>query len=118
MAVGSQFPKGIGTLQNPGSFELIIDKIKQICENYEVETIVVGTPVRDNTQKETLMSEIERFAAELEESIGIKIVFEPEAYTSVQAEAELKSRGINPSREKDKVDELAAILILEQFINK
>lgn len=118
LAIGSQYPRGIGTLDNPGSFDYIAGKIASICKDHDVESIVMGMPSHRSGDKGELWHEIKELADLIEKRAHKRIIFEEEAYTSVEAEEELKSRGVNPSREKDKVDELAAVLILEQYINK
>lgn len=116
LAVGSRYPRGIGTLQNPGSFDSIIKKIVGICRDYEVEEIVIGLPTRPGGEKGELASEIEIFGIALGKQAGLPVYYEEEAYTSVEAEGELISRGIDLRKEKEKIDELSAILILEQYI--
>ena len=118
LAIGSQYPRGIGTLTNPGSFDTVVDKIKQYCNDYDVEGIVIGVPVRISGEPGELVEEIENFADALKKKCHLPIIFEEEAYTSVQAEEELKERGINIRGDKEKVDELAAVLILEQYLGR
>lgn len=118
LAIGSQYPRGIGTLDNPGSFADCVEKIYQICRDYEVELIIVGIPTRGDGSKGELWGEIEKFAQALSRKTQLKVIFEEESYTSVEAEEELHARGINTRIEKDKIDELAAVLILEQYLNK
>ena len=118
LAVGSLYPRGIGTLHNPGSFVELADKITTICKDQDVELIIMGVPAKSDGSVGDLWHDINKFSKILCQKTGIKVVFEEEAYTSVEAEDELHARGINTRIEKDKVDELSAVLILEQYINK
>lgn len=117
LAVGSQYPRGIGTLQNPGSFDSVIEKIAVICVDNDVEQIVMGVPIRTSGEPGELVAEIQSFGESLGKKTRLPVTYEEEAYTSVQAEEELRQRGIDPKDDKGKVDELAAVLILEQYIN-
>ena len=118
LAMGSQFPRGIGTLNNPGSFDIIVDKIYVICMDYDIEKIIVGHPTKLSGEPGELTEEIRFFVKRLKQKTGIPVVLEEEAYTSVEAEEELRRRGLSPQEDKDKIDELAAILILEQYLEK
>lgn len=118
MAIGSRFPKGIGTIENPDSFDILGEKIKNICSEYEIEKIIIGYPLPSSGKAGELGQEIEELKNILERETNLEVILEQEAYTSVEAEAELKERGIDVRREKGSVDELAAIIILEQYINK
>jgi len=116
LAVGSQFPRGIGVINNPGSFSELAEKIKQLCADYDVESVIMGMPKLKSRDRSELSKEIEQLSEKIELITGVKVIFEEESYTSVSAEEELKKRGIDVRKNKEKVDELAAILILEQYI--
>lgn len=116
LAVGSRFPRGIGTITHPGSFSDLANIILSRCRDYDVEKIIIGMPLPQSNQKNELVKEVEKLASIIEKNSGIKVVFEQEAYTSVEAERELINRGIDIRKNKEKTDELAAILILEQYI--
>ncbi len=118
MAVGSRFPKGIGTIENPDSFDILGEKIKGICNEYEIEKIIIGYPLPSSGKAGELGQEIDELKNFLERETDLEVILEHEAYTSVEAEAELKERGVDIRRDKGSVDELAATIILEQYINK
>lgn len=118
LAIGSLLPRGIGTIQNPGSFDQIAEKISAICKNYEVEGIVIGLPIKKSGDASELAAEINQLAKILEKKCHLRVNFEEEAYTSTEAEQELIKRGVDIKKEKEKIDELAAVLILEQFLAK
>ena len=118
MAIGSRFPKGIGTINNPDSFVILGEQVKNICQEYEVEKIIIGYPVPSSGEVGELGNEIINLKNCLEEVTKLEVLLEQEAYTSVEAETELKERGINIRQNKGSVDELAAIKILEQYIDR
>ncbi|OQB06531.1 MAG: putative Holliday junction resolvase [bacterium ADurb.Bin212] len=116
LAVGSRFPRGIGTIDNPGSIQELTDKLLIICRGHAVDGVVMGLPMSQLSEKSEVVKDIEELAEKIEKQSGLKVFFEEEDFTSVEAERELISRGVDTRREKAKTDELAAILILEQFI--
>ncbi len=117
LAIGSQFPRGIGTISNNGSFADICKKIKSICEDYQVEKIIIGLPKSPSGGSNELADEIQNLAEKIETVTGLKVIFEEESYTSVEAQRELVKRGVDVRRNKEKIDELSAILILEQYLD-
>jgi len=117
LAVGSKFPRGIGVLDGDRNEHLIVTDIAEICHEEDVEKIIIGFPERHQGEAGTLANEIKQFAQAIHNKTNLPIVFEPEAFTSTEAEEFLKTHTKQPG-DKDKVDELAAVLILEQYIYK
>lgn len=117
LAIGSQFPRGIGTITNPNSFGELCQKIMQICKDYQVEKIIMGLPKTPLGGRNELAKEIKKVAKRIENVTEIKVIFEEESYTSVEAERELIKRGVDIRRNKEKIDELSAILLLEQHLD-
>ena len=122
LAIGSKFPRGIGVLDADRDQHLVVDDIADICHEEEIEKVVIGFPERHQGEAGTLANEIKHFSEAIHNKTNLPIVFEPEAFTSTEAEEFLKKyvkdSGHVSNRKDGKVDELSAILILEQFINK
>lgn len=114
LAAGVEYPRGLGVLENDDS---ALQKIAEICQEEDVDKIVIGIPKKDNGEPGGMALEIEEFATKIQESTGLPIVFEEESFTSSEAEMQLMDHGVDVRKEKGKIDELAAILILEQYIN-
>lgn len=122
LAIGSKFPRGIGILNADRDRHLVLDDIADICHEEEIEKIIIGFPERHQGEAGTLANEIKHFSQAIHNKTNLPIIFEPEAFTSTEAEEFLKKyikeKGHVSARRDGKVDELAAILILEQYINK
>lgn len=115
LALGTIYPKVFGVLQTEDDS---IEKIEAICKKEEVKKIIIGLPTRSQGEAGTLAEEIKEFAKKVYEKTAIPVFFEEEKFTSSFAAAELKSAGQKVTRESGKVDQMAAAMILEQFINK
>lgn len=113
VAVGSVIPKPLKPIFNTGDV-LVIDKICQICQEYEIETIVIGMPFRSQGEEGTISKEIRKFADDLEKC-NLPIEFEPEQFSTVEAEEMLKRQGKKLER-SGLTDSVSAAIILEQFI--
>ncbi len=96
--------------------ENAIQKIKEICKNNEVKTIVVGLPKNMNgtigEQAEDCMSFADLLKSEFE------IVFEDERLTSRQAEGILAAQGKKYTKNKGLVDLKSACIILQQYLDR
>jgi putative Holliday junction resolvase len=114
LAIGSMIPKPLKTIVVKDANSAIFE-ICQICQENEVEKIVVGMPIRSGGEEGTTAPEIKDFAKKLGEKCKIEIVFEPEQYSSAEAEEFIKR--YNLPRDKELIDSIAACIILEQYIN-
>ena len=117
LALGQLLPKEAGVINGAQEQDRVIDQIIEICNENEVDKIIVGMPIRSQGEKGTIAPDIEKFANDLSEKSGLPIDFQPEQFTSYEAKEELKNNGKDYSRKSGEVDELAAVLILEQYID-
>jgi putative Holliday junction resolvase len=117
LALGAVLPKTAGVLDGTKNKKEIISEIKKICQDNEVEKIVIGLPVMRSGSEGELAKEIRSFAENLETNLNIEVDFEEEELTSVEAESFLKKYGKGYNKKDGKTDELAAVLILEQYLS-
>ncbi len=110
-AIGEMIPTGLPIILNEG--EKAVLKLLEIIEREEISAIVIGLPTRSQGEEGTISPKIREFAQELSERAQRPVFFEPEELTSMEAESLIKQNNL-----KYAVDELAAVLILEQFINR
>lgn len=93
-----------------------IDNIKNLCKNYNAQTIVVGLPKHMNgtigEQAQDCMNFAKNFEAEY------TIVFEDERLTSRQAERNLAAVGKKYTKNKGLVDTESACIILQQYLDR
>jgi len=87
----------------------LLPSIKNICQNKDIEAIIIGESLDLKGAKNPIMDNIERFKSFLEKETGIEIIYEPEFFTSHQAERS----GTNAL-----VDASAAALILQSYLDK
>lgn len=117
MALGAKYPKPFLVLEN-NSLDKISENIAKICSENQISKIIVGLPEDRGEESRELISQIKRMAARLTEMISLEIIYEPEAYTSSDAERYLKDHKKYDRNDKGQVDALAATLILEQYIER
>ncbi|WP_432632616.1 Holliday junction resolvase RuvX [Brachyspira sp.] len=89
--------------------------LMNIIEEKKIDTVVFGLPLSDDGKENEWCFEIRRFAEFLLKSVKVNIVFIDEYGTSKEAEYIL--RGKKKSVKKKNNDLLAAVLILENYLN-
>lgn len=118
LAVGSVIPRGAGIIEAGKPCQEILAKIKNICDHNEVEKIIIGLPYRSQGEEGTLSSKIRAFGQQLSEFSGLAVVFEPEEFTTAEAEYRLAKTGRKYDRKSGIIDETAAEILLEQYIGR
>ena len=102
------------TLNFTGKKKLIAELIA-IIEKQDIEKVIIGYPLNENGTESPGCSASEDLARQLT-ARGIKTELWDERYTSIGAENILKEAGLNWRKAIDKVDKVAASLILEDYI--
>ncbi len=102
------------TLKNSKGVE---NRIKKLVEERKIEAIVIGLPKDLKNNSTSMTQEVEKFAKKLKKILNIPIYFQDEKLTSFEAEERLKHAGIPLKKGKKIIDQLAAVEILEDFLN-
>ena len=105
--------QGLETIQRNNSDKIILRRLDEIFEQYEVKTIVIGMPYNMNGTK------TEKFIHKLKcKYPDKKIATVDERLTTVAAHKTMNYLEINPKKKKSIVDTISAVYILETFINQ
>ena len=91
--------------------------IARLARRHEVSGIVVGLPLHMSGEESPRAAKTRTFAAELGELSGLPIHLWDERLTSEAAHEILYAAGRKRQTHKDVVDQVAAVLILESFLN-
>lgn len=93
-------------------------RIEEIIASYgDVEKIVVGYPKNMNNTIGERAQKSEQFKEALERRCGIPVVLWDERLTTVAAENSMKEAGIRREDRHKYVDEIAAMLILQGYLD-
>ena len=111
--------QGLETLKYDGNDRIILKKIDEYLEKYQIDTIVVGMPYLLNGDKAERAQKTEKFIHKLKcKYNNIKIDYIDERLTTVAAHKTMNFLNVNKHKKKDIVDTISAIYILETYINK
>ncbi len=94
-----------------------LEQIGAIVQQYAVQYVVVGLPLTLRGEIGPQAETVKLFASELEQVIGQQVQFFDERLTSVAAEQMMRDMGIKPAKRKERRDEIAASLILQDFLD-
>ncbi len=94
-----------------------LDILSQWIRNYTVERIVVGYPLRLDGSEGIQCEKVNRFARLLEKTFSLPVIKWPEAMSTKEAEEILMQCGVRWQKRKEKVDKLAACLILQNYLD-
>ena len=111
--------QGLETIHNNGSDKVILRRLDEILEQYEIDTIVIGKPINmDGTLSER--TEItEKFIHKLKCKYNkLKIEIIDERLTTVAAHKTMNFLDINKNKKRNIVDTISAVYILETYLNK
>ncbi len=111
--------QGLETVHFKGNDKILLKRLDEIMEQYEIGTIVVGKPLHMNGDISKRVEITEKFIHKLKCKYNkIKIETVDERLTTVQAHRTMNDLQINPKKKKDLVDTISAVYILEVYMNK
>ena len=92
-------------------------RIKELADEYEVDTIVLGYPKNMNGTEGERCEKTKEFKGMLENRTGLPVVLWDERLTTVAADRSMMETGIRRENRKNYVDEIAAIFILQGYLD-
>ena len=103
--------------QSPGKLRQTLARIEEIIKEYHVEKIVLGYPKNMNNTEGDRCEKTKEFQAMLERRTGLEVVLWDERLTTVAADRTMMESGIRREHRKEYVDEIAAIFILQGYLD-
>ncbi len=111
--------QGLETINRNGSDKIVLRRLDEILEQYEVDTIVVGMPYNLKGEKTVRAQITEQFVHKLKCKYNkLKIETVDERLTTVAAHKTMNFLEINKNKKRNIVDTISAVYILESYINK
>lgn len=111
--------QGLETIYNNGSDRILLRKIDEILEKYEIDTIVIGRPINMNGTESKRTEQTEKFIHKLKCKYNkLKIETIDERLTTVAAHKTMNFLEVNKNKKKNIVDTISAVYILETYLNK
>ena len=111
--------QGLETITSNGNDKIILKRLAEIVEKYNIDTFVIGNPLNMDGTKSQRSIETDGFIHKLKSRFNkINIVSVDERLTTVEAHKTMNVLNINNKKKKQIVDTIAAVYILESYINR
>ena len=108
--------QGLETLQRKTKRQ-DFEHLQRVIQEYDVREIVVGLPLRMSGAEGTQSEKMRRFAEDLQAHFGLTVHLWDERLTSAEAHRHLDAAGRPASEHRQVVDQVAAVLILQSFLD-
>ena len=107
------------TIQRKGSDKIVLRRLDEIFEKYDVDTIVVGMPLNMNGTISERAEITQKFVHKLKCKYNkMKIDTIDERLTTVEAHKTMNFLDVNKHKKRNIVDTISAVYILETYLNK
>lgn len=111
--------QGLETIQRNNSDKIVLKRLDEILEQYEIDTIVVGLPITLKGNKSERTIKTEEFIHKLKCKYNkLKIETVDERLTTVEAHKTMNFLGVDNAKKRGIVDTISAVYILENYMNK
>lgn len=111
--------QGLETIHHKGNDKIVLKRLEEIINEYEVDTIVIGMPYNLNGTSAERVDVTNKFIQKLKCKFNkIPIITVDERLTTVAAHKTMNFLDINKRKKKDIVDTISAVYILEIYLNK
>lgn len=101
----------------PTKLRQTLARIEELIDQYGVEKIVLGYPKNMNNTEGERCERTNEFKEMLEKRTGLEVILWDERLTTVAADNSMMEMGIRRENRKEYVDEIAAIFILQGYLD-
>jgi putative Holliday junction resolvase len=108
-----------GTIRyEEGNYDYLISELSKIVDAEGIEKIVLGLPKNmNNTLGESAIRCID-FGKMIEERLNVLVVMQDERLTTVEATNYMLEANVSRKKRKNKIDSLAANIILQSYLDR
>lgn len=92
--------------------------ISQLVNNLNAGLVVIGLPLKMDGTEGQSVEMAKNFGEELAKVVSVPICYQDERLSTVTAQKILIESGMRREKRKDKVDSLAATIILQTYLDK
>lgn len=111
--------QGLETIHHNGNDKIVLKRLEELFNEYEIDTIVIGMPINMDGTKTERVEVTNKFIHKLKCKFS-KIPIEEidERLTTVAAHKTMNFLDVNKKKKKNIVDTISAVYILEIYMNK
>ena len=94
-----------------------LERLVEVARQWGVQKIVVGLPRHRDGRRGSAAPQILELVEVLQKTLGVEVVTWEERLTTVEAERVLIQADVSRKRRRQVVDQLAAVLILQNYLD-
>lgn len=102
---------------HPDDYDDALDQILAFCAEKKPDKIVLGLPLLENGDAAERAQICMEFGEELEKESGIPVILQDERNTTQESEQILLEADMSRRKRKKKIDQLAAVAILQRYLD-
>ena len=102
----------------PDDYNMALDKVLDIVDREKPDVIVLGLPLLLNDDVGLRAQICLEFGEVLEQESGIPVKMQDERFTTAVAESILLEADVSRKKRKKKIDQLAAVQILQTWLDR
>ena len=106
------------TLRHDNNYDYLITELGKIISDLKVDKIILGYPKNMNNTESNMTHIVLEFKENLEKKYNLEVILEDERLTSKISNNVLISSDMSRKKRKDKIDGLAANIILQTYLDK
>lgn len=111
--------QGLETIHHNGNDKIVLKRLEEILNQYEIDTFVIGMPYNLNGMSSERVEVTKKFINKLKCKFNkVKIEEIDERLTTVAAHKTMNLLDIDKKKKRNIVDTISAVYILEMYINK
>ena len=109
--------QGIETIHYKGDMDMLLNRIGELIKQYDVKKIVIGYPRNMNGTSGFRVEKTEEFIAILMDKFKLNVIKWDEWLSTVSAHRDMIDMNIKKKKKKDLVDTIAAVHILQNYLD-
>lgn len=96
----------------------LVEKILKIIQKEGVQRVVIGYPITLSGEEKTQAKQAKRLKKALKKVLDLDVVLHDERFTSKMAYASMKTQGLSNKKINERLDEMSAVVILQDYLNQ
>ena len=99
------------------SVNFVIDQIKTLINDYEIDEIIIGIPLDEDGNESLQSNKVRKFACLLKKNVNLNLLGIDERFSSVDSEKMLIDIDLSRKKRKKNIDSLSASIILQRYFD-
>ncbi len=109
--------QGLETIVYKGNMNILLNRIGEIIKEYDIKKIVIGFPRNLNGTIGPRAEKTEEFIKILIDKFKLNVIKWDEWLSTISAHRDMNDMGVKNKKKKDLVDTIAAVHILQNYLD-